>query len=50
LRDGRKYSDDELDGREVSSEWKQVENLVDRLEMMNEFVHGMVLDTAQETS
>jgi Pleckstrin homology domain len=46
----KKQIDDALDGREVSGEWKQVERLVERLDMMKEFVHGMVVDVAQETA
>ena len=42
---GRKKSlQDQEDGHEISSEWKQVEGLVDRLEMMKDFVKGMVKD------
>lgn len=48
--EGRKQTlQDQHDGHEISSEWKQVEGLVDRLEMMKEFVHGMVLDVNKET-
>ena len=47
--EGRKQAlQDHRDGREISSEWKQVEGLVNRLEMMKEFVNGMVKDVAQE--
>jgi len=46
---GRKRSlQDQQDGTEISSEWKQVEGLVDRLEMMKDFVNGMVKDIAIE--
>jgi oxysterol-binding protein-related protein 3/6/7 len=51
-KEGRKQViQDHQDGPEVSvsSEWKQLAGLLDRLEMMKEFVHGMVLDVAQET-
>lgn len=45
---GRKRSlQDQQDGREISSEWKQVEALVDRLEMMKDFVKGIVQDIAK---
>jgi Pleckstrin homology domain len=44
---GRKRSlQDQENGHEISSEWKQVEGLVDRLEMMKDFVGGMVKDIA----
>ncbi len=47
---GRKRAlQDEEDGHEISSEWKQVEGLVDRLEMMKDFVSGMVKDIANES-
>jgi len=47
---GRKRAlQDEQNGHEISSEWKQVEGLVDRLEMMKDFVSGMVKDIATES-
>jgi len=45
----RRALQDEQDGHEISSEWKQVEGLVDRLEMMKDFVSGMVKDIANES-
>lgn len=47
--EGRKHAiQDHREDKEISGEWKQVEALVDRLEMMKEFAHGMVLDLAQD--
>ena len=46
----KKLLQDQEDGHEISSEWRQVEGLVDRLEMMRDFVKGMVVDANQETS
>jgi hypothetical protein len=47
---GRQRSiQDQLDGKEISAEWKQVERLVDRLEMMKDFVGGMIQDVANDT-
>ena len=37
-------------GLEISSDWKNVEGLVDRLSMMKDFVGGMVTDLATETA
>ena len=46
---GRKRNlQDQQDGHEISSEWRQVEGLVDRLEMMKDFVKGMVQDLTNE--
>lgn len=48
---GRKQALQDLqDGHEISSEWKQVEGLVDRLGMMKDFVSGMVQDLANDKS
>lgn len=48
---GRKKAlQDEEEGHEISTEWKQVERLVDRLAMMKDFVNGMVQDIAHEGS
>jgi Pleckstrin homology domain len=48
---GRKKAlQDQEDGHEISTEWKQVEGLVDRLAMMKDFVNGMVQDIAHEGS
>jgi hypothetical protein len=48
---GRKKSlQDQEDGHEISTEWKQVEGLVDRLAMMKDFVCGIVQDIAHEGS
>jgi len=48
---GRKQSlQDQQDGHEISSEWRQVEGLVDRLGMMKDFVSGMVKDIAHDKS
>lgn len=48
---GRKQALQDLqDGHEISSEWKQVEGLVDRLGMMKDFVGGMVQDIANDKS
>jgi oxysterol-binding protein-related protein 3/6/7 len=47
---GRQRSiQDQLDGKEISAEWKQIEGLVDRLEMMKDFVSGMIQDVANDT-
>jgi hypothetical protein len=47
---GRKKNlQDQQEGHEISSEWKQAEGLVNRLEMMREFVGGMVKDINQES-
>jgi hypothetical protein len=46
----KKLLQDQQDGHEISSEWRQVEGLVERLEMMKEFVKGMVQDTTLEMS
>lgn len=46
----KKLLQDQEDGHEISSEWRQVEGLVDRLEMMRDFVKGIVEDANQETS
>ena len=46
---GRQRSlQDQQEGVEMPSEWKQVEGLVDRLGMMKEFVKGMVNDVSKE--
>ena len=37
-------------GLEISTDWKKVEGLVDRLSMMKDFVGGMVTDLATETA
>ena len=37
-------------GLEISSDWKKVEGLVDRLSMMKDFVGGIVTDLATETA
>ena len=48
---GRKRAlQDQQDGHEISSEWRQVEGLVDRLGMMKDFVSGMVKDIANDKS
>jgi oxysterol-binding protein-related protein 3/6/7 len=48
---GRQKSlQDQQDGTEITSEWKQVEGLVERLEMMKEFVSGMVKDISNENN
>jgi hypothetical protein len=39
---------DEDEGIEISSDWKTVEGLVDRLSMMKDFVRGMVTDVNAE--
>jgi oxysterol-binding protein-related protein 3/6/7 len=41
---------DEEEGLEISSDWKTVEGLVDRLSMMKDFVGGMVQDLAEANS
>ena len=46
----RRALQDEQDGHEISSEWKQVEGIVDRLGMMKDFVKGMVKDIADESN
>ena len=45
----RRALQDEQDGHEISSEWKQVEGLVDRLGMMKDFVSGMVKDISNDS-
>lgn len=45
----RRALQDEQEGHEISSEWKQVEGLVDRLGMMKDFVGGMVQDITNES-
>jgi hypothetical protein len=45
----RRALQDEQEGLEISSEWKQVEGLVDRLAMMKDFVSGMVQDITNES-
>jgi oxysterol-binding protein-related protein 3/6/7 len=46
---GRKRAlQDEKDGLEIPTEWKQVEGLVDRLSMMKDFVKGIVQDVFAE--
>lgn len=45
----RRALQDEQEGHEISSEWKQVEGLVDRLAMMKDFVSGMVQDIMNES-
>ena len=46
----KKLLQDQVEGHEIPSEWRQVEGLVERLEMMKDFVKGIVQDTNLETS